>query len=325
MGYKNTPDFIWSVAREKLFRECEFCYGLHYYTSHNGWKLTSDPLSQAAYRHKVTDSSDTYLKDCIIACIRTHFLEKKQTKKSMEAQIRLNLNKAFVDSKRNNDQWFIKPKQVDMLQEMIYTTQLDKTLVARLSNQFSSFIHHFFQSKTFNEMDISKKERIKPDKALVFNLEQHDNTTAFAPADLIYTTDNNKMVAVYFNTSDEPSDKNERSTLAIGLMKKYKVNLEDIIIREEFLLSGDSTEYSISSKDINELHSMIKDSLIHMKEKVVDNDLIENVSIPLKDFVRNTGHLEKNTSTKCPFCQFIQTDLEHFPQGLKSYQAYNFR
>lgn len=325
MAYNEQPRFSWSVSRGQLLEECELCYALHYYTSHKGWFPESSNLSQASYRQKVTLNSNHFLSRSIIEAIHYHLFKEALTKETMEKQIRHSLNVAFTVSKRNKDDWFEAPKNYNVLQEMLYTNELDRGMVETLIQTMTTAIASFYQSYTWQDIKNTKPILLQPDNFIKFNLKEFHDVAVYTAGDLFYIDRNNKYVAVLFTQGPIPIGIEKIGSVAAYLQQKYKVALEDIIIREERLMIGTHQDYEVGEKEIKEMKSIILGSIHKMQGKVVDGDLEKNVALPFTSFKRSVEHLnyKESDGTCTPYCTCVQSDLELYPEGKKSYKIYH--
>lgn len=325
MAYQEQPKFSWSVTRGEMLEDCELCYALHYYTSHKGWFPESSNLSQASYRQKNTLSSQHFLSRSIIDAIHHHLFKEALTKETMETRIRHSLNVAFTVSKRNKDEWFVAPNNYNVLQEMVYTNDLDKSMVTKLIQTMNTAIDSFYQSYTWKDIKTTKPILFQPDSFKKFNLKEYHDVAIYTAGDLFYIDKNNKYVAVLFTQASRPIGVEKIGSVATYLHQKYKVALEDIVVREERLMEGTHQDYEVSEKEINEMRSIIIGSIHKMEEKVVDGDLVKNVALPFASFKRSIEHLNyKESDGECtPYCTCVQADLELYPEGRKSYQTYH--
>jgi len=328
MGFeiRKNPDFSWSSSRSRLFEECELCYGLYYYTAHNGWLDSSTPLSQAAYRYKATRSVEQRLYQSITSAIYDHFYKDSFSKEAFKSEVRGDLNRAFKASKDFKKKWYESPKHVPMLTEMIEGGELPKELIQDISDKMSLSIDSFFDSKTVKEaksckiLNLSRfnkfklKDFQKPGSLI-------DGLTVFVGIHLLYTRKDGKIVAVNFHTNDNESHIDQLGSIALYLLNEYDVSLSDIIIRDELLESGTFVEHTVTKEDINEMFEVIADSVGMMAEYVVDGDIKKNEGLPIKEFIRNPDHDDDTAHVNCPYCQLVKNDLKKYPNGVKSYQV----
>lgn len=316
---KDNPDFSWSSSRSRLFEECQLCYGLHYYGAHNGWLDESTPLAQAAYRYKVTRSTEQLLMDVITSNIYKHFYKDGVEKDEMIKDVKDSLNLAVRASRHNKDDWYNKPKQVPMLTEMIEHHHLPDDLVAKVIKKRDKIIKNFYESYTNVEVSTTRSSLLKIGQFNSFTLERMDKLKVFIGVHLIYQREDGMYVAVNFKTDNRPSHIDQLGSIALYFKHKYNVDLEHLILRDEFLLKGTHKDYHLTSEDIEEMYEVIEDSVGMMSELVVDGNLKRNQGLPMDAFSRNINHSDASGLANCPYCQLVKMDLEKYPNGVKSY------
>lgn len=315
---KDNPEFSWSSSRARMFEECSLCYGLYYYGAHNGWLQSSSPLAQAAYRYKVTRSTEEKLMEAVTTYAYNHHYKDALTVEEFRNAVRLELNKAFSASKNHKDEWYKKPKHVPVLTEMIRSDVLDPALVKSVGNKMENIVKNFYQTQTMREME-EKHTIMKLSRFNKFTMKRLDDLTVFIGLHLLYQRADGKMVAVNYKTEEQESHIDQLGSIALYLKHKYGFALEDIVLRDEFLLSGTNVEYFLTDDDIEEMYEVIEDSVNMMAEHVIDGDLKRNEGISLSTYHRNPKHSDACGNTNCPYCQLVKLDLEEQPNGVKSY------
>lgn len=315
---RDNPDFSWSSSRARMFEECALCYGLYYYGAHNGWLQSASPLAQAAYRYKVTSSTEGKLMESVTTQVYNHHYKEPLSADEFMKLVRHDLNTAFSASKNHKDEWYKRPKHVPVLTEMIRSDKLDTTLVRETVVKMEKIINNFYKSQTMTELE--GRHRIMPlSRFNKFEMERLNNLTVFVGLHLLYQRDDGKMVAVNYKTENQESHIDQLGSIALYLKHKYGFALEDIILRDEFLLEGTNVEHYLTEDDIEEMYEVIEDSVNMMAEHVVDKDLEKNEGLPLKAFYRNPNHSDSCGTTNCPYCQLVKLDLQEQPNGVKSY------
>lgn len=315
---RDNPDFSWSSSRARMFEECNLCYGLHYYGAHNGWLRQATPLAAAAYRYKVTRSTEGMLMDSVITNIYNHHYKDEIGADEFKQLVRHDLNTAFSASKNHKDDWYKKPKKFPVLTEMIRTDKLDPDLVQEVLGKMESIVENFYLTKTSEELKDTHK-LIHLSRFNKFIAKRLDNLTIFVGIHLLYQRDDGKMVAVNYKTSNQQSHIDQLGSIALYLMHEYGFELDEIVLRDEFLLTGEHKEYYLDEMDIEEMYDVIEDSVSMMAEHVVDGDLVRNKSVPLEKYLRNPYHSDHSENNNCPYCQLVKLDLEEQPNGVKSY------
>lgn len=310
------------MSREKMVNDCETCYLLWYYGSHQGWFNNSDPLAQSAYRWKKVEPLRQFMMNSVMNKIYTHFYEQSMTEQDFNQAVRRDLNNAFKESVNHKQQWYNSPKKVPMLKELVYKKQLNSLLVEKTKKQVELFIQHFYTGKTFKEMTSTKVKLInfKSSNDLnvgSFHLEELDNVKVFVGIQLLYQrASDNKYVAVLFKSDEEPSSISQLGTIGMYLNKNFGVPLDDVIIRDEHLHDGSVKEHHVNDELMEKMMISIEDSLNMMREFTIDGNLTTNIPLSFEEVSRNHQHKDKNMDDDhCAYCECVRRDLELYPQG----------
>lgn len=316
---RDNPTFSWSSSRSRLFEECPLCYGLYYYGAHNGWLDKATPLAQAAYRYKVTKSTEQRLMESITGKIYDHYYKGAIAIQDMHDSVRIDLKRAFVASRDYKEKWYEQPKQVPVLAEMIDQDELPAELIQSVTDVRKRMIDNFYNTYTEKEIKLFNLTPVRLSRFNKFNLYRLNNLTVFIGLHLLYRNDKGQMVAVNFKTDGKASHIDQLGSIALYLIHTYSETLDNIIIRDEFLLTGEYKEHQLSEDDIEEMHEVIEDSVNMMAECVTDGDLTRNEGLPMEYFSRSAAHSDECEVANCPYCQLVKLDLEKYPNGIKSY------
>lgn len=295
---KPYPEWSYSQSRNQLFQECLRKYYYYYYASHNGWLVQSATAEQIqAYRLKQITNLFLVFGETIHRMGESvvHQWEEKKVIPVAEALnngVRSILNQAYRQS-LNKQQWIERPKQSYMLAEIYYDGGISQQKVELIKNRQQQCIDHFLTSKSLLEMvqqssiEILEVERLN-------SIIIHE-TKVYVKIDLLYRQ-GDKIVIVDWKTGKEDDFKDQLTLYAYYVKDKYRVPLERIEIRTEYLLSGECVTERVMEEEIRRLLESIQDNLENMK-LLLDDDYW-NRPKEIRFFTPQPAH------SKCANCQF---------------------
>lgn len=323
---KGNSFFSWSPYREDLFNECELCYALHYYTADKGWLNDSSTESRAAYRWKQATSIEQAIESSFLErLIDDVYSEDKFSAKDLRSKVLDDLNAKFKESVTNKHKWYNSPKHVTMLYELVYEDTLDKNIIINATKKVNRLIEGFLDSVFIKELSDSKSELVDirgnfKNPFTYFNLEEI-GVRAYIGIQTIHKKTNGSVVATLFKTTNKESTISQIGAVAKLISDNTDINLSDITVREEFLLTGKYTDHPITEDIIDLMYSSIDDSIGMMSEFVVDGDIKNNEFLGLKniDYTRSLKHYkeqeEMTPMTHCSYCEAVRRDLQLYPNG----------
>lgn len=304
MQRKLYPEFSWSLSRHKSMMDCRRKYGLMYYTSHNGWFRDASELSREAYRlKKITNLPILFGQEVhdMIESVINHYLKSGTvpTEERLTTHIRNRLNLAFRDSVKGFDDWYHRPNRHNMLHEIYYGGELKKASVDEIEKRLTLCIKNFLNSDSFLDLT-ARKDEIKFLESEQFRTMDIEGVKVFVVIDVLYKDlKNNKWVIVDWKTGKETmDDRHQLAIYAMYISKKYHVPLDQIEIRNEYLLTGECRTHEMRESDLMDVYNIMKLSLVEMGKYVVDEE--ENKPVELS-FFSKTEHIKK-----CDHCNFRQ-------------------
>lgn len=324
--FKGNPFFSWSPFRENLFNECELCYTLHYYTADKGWLENSSVHSRAAYRWKQASRIDQIIESSFIdGLIEEVYSDEKFSANRLRKNITNELNSKFKESVSEKDIWYKNPKDVTMLYELVYEDVLSKDLIENTTKTINKLIEGFLKSSFIKELSDKSNDLVSiSDKFkspfTYFKLEEND-VRAYVRVHTIHKLGNGKTVATLFKTDSKESTISQIGAVAKLISDNTDIELSDIIVREEFLLSGEHTDHPITKEIIDLMFLSIEDSIGMMSEFVVDNDIKSNEFKGLKniEYTRALEHYnqeyDETPMSECSYCEAVRRDLRLYPDG----------
>ncbi|SFK41137.1 CRISPR/Cas system-associated exonuclease Cas4, RecB family [Halobacillus dabanensis] len=284
------PELSWSLSRHKTMLTCSRKYAYDYYISHNGWISSADPLAKQTYRLKKITNLEMHfgsvVHDLIYQTIQASL--KNQPILSEQAfidEIRRHLNRGFIESTKKEHLWQNRPKHYTMLHEIYYsqTGSLPEAKVKKITDRLHRTVSNFFSSKTFT--DVRSKEYMEFVESETFRYMKTEEAKVYIVMDLVYKDLNrDKWVIVDWKTgksSDE--DRNQLALYALYLLQKHNIeSLDDIIIRNEYLVDGTHVEHQLTDQDLVNVQHLYQISMEQMKLFLEDGS--QNRPLPIDQF-----------------------------------------
>ncbi|WJE15555.1 PD-(D/E)XK nuclease family protein [Halobacillus sp. ACCC02827] len=287
---KPYPELSWSISRHKTMLQCLRKYAYDYYASHNGWLSQSDSLAKQAYRLKKITNLEMHfgsvVHDLIYQTIQQ--VRKEGTFQFEEAfteEVRHHLNRGFIESIKKEHLWMNRPKHFTMLHEIYYSQQqkLPEQKVKKITSRLQNTVKNFYASQTF--ADVLKKDRMEFIDAETFRFMKSDGVKIFVVMDLVYKdTSENKWIIVDWKTGkSSEEDRNQLALYALYLKQKYDIeSLDDIIIRNEYLVEGTYVEHQLTEQDLINVQNLYQVSMKEMQRYLEDPE--KNAPLPLQQF-----------------------------------------
>lgn len=300
---KPYPEFSWSLSRYKSLMECQRKYAYEYYFSHNGWlKYNVDPMAQHTYRLKKLVSlpilfgqiTHNIIESSIQEHLRSDYIPKPD---ELVVRAKHLLNQAYLDSRDRKKEWKQKPSKFTMLFDMYYEGELNGDDVQTYQHRIEDNYISFLQSNSFKDIT-TRKRHLKIDHAEEFRFLIIDNVKVFIVMDLLYRDlESGKWVIVDWKTGKESTDDIHQLALyAYYLTQKYNVSINDIELRNEYLLNGKQRTYKLSNIELESLLNIFRKSVNLMKRYQLD--IISNEPLPIEEFNRT------EYDEKCHYCKY---------------------
>jgi CRISPR/Cas system-associated exonuclease Cas4 (RecB family) len=303
--HRDFPAFSWSNSRHKTFLECTRKYYHQYYESHNGWLYEAPEENKAAYRLKNIKNIQLLLGDLVHKVIDRqlkNFLNDKVlfTEEDMNVLVTQNLNKAYLDSTKYRQYWFNKPKSYQMLHEIYYGNGLTADGIAAAKTKLEMNVKNFFTSKTYQ--DILTKLEMHVLHSEDFQTFEVNGVDVFVVLDFVYKdVSQEKWIVVDWKTGKESEDdRKQLAFYALFLSREHNIPVEDIVLRNEYLLSGKSVEYKLTQFEIDSAQQLMNESIYHMLNYLDD---------PVKNKPVDKEYFEMHESNRCHSCNFKEKCL----------------
>ncbi|WP_315794749.1 PD-(D/E)XK nuclease family protein [Paenibacillus sp. BIC5C1] len=266
------PQWSYSQSRASMFDECLRKYYYHYYGAHNGWKAESaDEMQVRLYRLK--QLSNLYLvfgdlahRMCESAVRSREEGKDKPREHFLEQTMRKLLNQAYVES-MDQDQWRLDPKNRVMLSEMYYGDDTLSDRIATIKERASACVGNLYQTLTWEDLSRASTDILEIEKWDTMML--HD-TRVYVKMDLLYRRSNGNIVIVDWKTGKEDDFSDQLMLYASYVREHYRVPLEQIELRVEYLLTGTHREFTATEEDILKVEENVGRYIAEMRSCVDD-------------------------------------------------------
>ncbi|RWZ58810.1 Dna2/Cas4 domain-containing protein [Halobacillus fulvus] len=287
---KPFPELSWSLSRHKTLLTCARQYAYDYYVSHNGWLEQADSLARQTYRLKKITNLEMHfgsvVHDLIYQIIQDVLHNRSvPDEQTIIDEIRHHLNRGFIESTKKEHLWRNRPKHYTMLHEIYYsqTNTLSESKVKKITDRLQTTVKNFFASRSFAE--VLRKEDMKFIDSEKFRFMKANGVKVYIVMDLVYQDlARNKWVIVDWKTGKKSEeDRNQLALYALYLQQKYSIDsIDDIIIRNEYLLEGSFIEHQLTEQDLINVQHLYKISIEQMKGYLEDES--KNQPLPLEHF-----------------------------------------
>ncbi|OMP65782.1 RecB family exonuclease [Domibacillus epiphyticus] len=300
------PEFSWSFSRHKTLLTCARKYGYEYYASHNGWLYEAEEAVKHAYRlKKLTNVPMAFgqivheLAEKAVRMFLTH--GHLMTEEELIQEGRAMLNQAYLDSRDRKQLWMQKPARYKMLYDLYYEGELNRVEAEDYRGRLHVVFANFLRSRSFQDIT-TRPQTMQFQQAEEFRFMQVDGVKIFVVMDLLYRDlDAGKWVIVDWKTGKEADD--DRSQLALYayyIMQKYKARVDEIEIRNEYVLSGVNRTYQLTQADIEFMLAKMKQSIHLMRRYQLD--MISNEPVDIDDFPRTENQQRCDTCNHKEIC-----------------------
>ena len=285
---KKYPQFSWSLSRHKTLQSCQRKYAYDYYVSHNGWlQYNVSPEAQHAYRLKKLQHLPMFfghvahgiIEETIMMILRYNEVPDVTT---LIERARRKLNDAYIQSK-NEAAWAAKPSRSTMLYDMYYNGNLNREEVAIYQERLHIIFENFLNSYTVQQLR-QNREFIDLQQAEEFRTIKLNDITVYLVMDILYKdrrTD--QWVIVDWKTGKSTADDRQQLALyAYYVHKTLRVPLEQIEVRNEYLLEARHVNTQLDDIDLDVFMHLYSDSVRLMKS--FQADILTNEPVELEDF-----------------------------------------
>jgi CRISPR/Cas system-associated exonuclease Cas4 (RecB family) len=302
---KPFPEFSWSLSRSKSLLACARKYGYDYYVSHNGWlSFNVSAEAQHAYRLKKLKHLPMFVgeiaHDAIEKTIEQIFYERPlPTVETLVNYAKRQLNDAYLT---NYAAWEAKPSKHAMYFDMYYEGKLNADDVARYQERLPVIFTNFLQSDTIQELR-QKGKQLEIQQAEQFRYIYIDDVKVFVVMDLLYKDlQSGKWIIVDWKTGKaSDSDRQQLALYAYYLQQKLGLPLDEIEVRNEYLLDGKQLTTTITQREIDNVLDIFERSVSDMRR--YQADMITNEPYDIETFERTPFE------QKCVTCSYKEICL----------------
>ena len=295
------PSFDWSFTRHKTLMDCKLKYLRSYYSYWNGWRKDADAIKKHTYRlKKITnlemllgEKVHEYIEKIIESKFDRNLINEKVMFKTIWDDIERAVDKSFCDYNK----WYEKPKSVPMLHEVYYENNIPGEKVADLKERLSMIIHNLFGNMTFTNM-VQNKVHVQRDSEK-YRFMNRDGIKIWLRMDLHYTNPINstRTVVDWKSGKSNIQDRYQLALYSHFISRAYNIkNLDNIEIRNEYLLNNESKSYILKQVDIDNMKELINLSINHMQGYLAEVD--ENIPLEESCFDKTTN---QSICNRCNF------------------------
>lgn len=285
---KPFPEFSWSLSRSKSLLECARKYGYDYYVSHNGWlAFNVSAVAQHAYRLKKLKHLPIFVgeiaHDAIEKTIEQIYYERPlPTVDTLVDYARRQLNEAYLT---NYEAWEAKPSKHAMYFDVYYDGKLNPEDVARYQARLPVIFNHLLESDTVQDL-LQRSRQLEIQQAEQFRHIYIDGVKVFIVMDLLYKDRvSGKWTIVDWKTGKaSDSDRQQLALYAYYLQQKKGLPLDQIEVRNEYLLDGKQLTTTITQAEIDNVLAIFRRSVSDMRR--YQADMITNEPYDIDAFER---------------------------------------
>lgn len=300
--YTKWPHFSYSNGRKRTFDQCLRKYFYEYYANWNGWRWNASELSRRVYRLKKLKNMYLITGEYLHLAFKIALEEIKYKRTDLCDANYLNtmvfdkLHSAIESSKQYNE-WLKDPKKI-MLMEYYYGEGVTKDIKIKIRDLVRSININFFNSDTWEQVYSENIDLLEIDKN-TYEYIEIDNIRIYCMLDLLLKIDGENYLIVDWKTGKfSKKDKEQMLIYAYFISNKYKIPIENIKCRIEYLQSTEKIEFGFMNDDIEALKLDIIKDVKKMKEYILDKDIKNNIPIDMYDFQVTDDR------SNCTFCNY---------------------
>lgn len=278
---KSYPEKSWSTSRMKSIKSCLREYYYSYYGYYRGWDYEASEDRKITWRLKKLTNIWIAFGDVIHEGIKA-VIKYKINNKDNEIDIdkfkefirkRLN-NIVFKSSRRDSKFKWDEYPSGEMLQEYYYEGKLDKEDIDEIKERIEQCVENFFESKTFLDIKQGNYSNILEVDEKTFNYILIDKVKIFAIIDMLYIDNYGNCIIVDWKTGKYDEDHEEQLLVySLYVMEKYKIPVENIRGRIEYLLTGENVEFNVTNEDIEAIRLRVRQEINVIDAMLCDKEL----------------------------------------------------
>ncbi|CAH1218669.1 PD-(D/E)XK nuclease family protein [Paenibacillus sp. JJ-223] len=266
------PQWSYSQSRANMFDECLRKYYYHYYGAHNGWKTDqADDMTVRLYRLKQLSNLYLVFGDLVHRMCESAVRSRDEGRERprvpfLEQTMRKLLNEAYVQS-LDAEQWRQDPKNRVMLSEMYYGDDTLQERIGTIKDRITACVNSLYDTLTWEDLARASTQILEIEKWDTMML--HD-TRVYVKMDLLYRRGNGNIVIVDWKTGKEEDFSDQLLLYAAFVREHYRVPLEQIELRVEYLLNGTHKQYAATQEDLARAEEKVGRYIEEMKSCVAD-------------------------------------------------------
>ncbi|MCZ4149596.1 hypothetical protein BZG21_34860, partial [Escherichia coli] len=145
------------------------------------------------------------------------------------------------------EQWRQDPKNRVMLSEMYYGDDTLQERIGTIKDRITACVNSLYDTLTWEDLARASTQILEIEKWDTMML--HD-TRVYVKMDLLYRRGNGNIVIVDWKTGKEEDFSDQLLLYAAYVKEHYRVPLEQIELRVEYLLSGTHKQYAATQEDL---------------------------------------------------------------------------
>lgn len=266
------PQWSYSQSRANMFDECLRKYYYHYYGAHNGWKTDqADDMTVRLYRLKQLSNLYLVFGDLVHRMCESAVRSRDEGRDRprvpfLEQTMRRLLNEAYLQS-LDAEQWRQDPKNRVMLSEMYYGDDTLQERIGTIKDRITACVNSLYDTLTWEDLARASTQILEIEKWDTMML--HD-TRVYVKMDLLYRRGNGNIVIVDWKTGKEEDFSDQLLLYAAYVREHYRVPLEQIELRVEYLLNGTHKQYAATQEDLARAEEKVGRYIEEMKSCVAD-------------------------------------------------------
>ncbi|MFB5763904.1 RecB family exonuclease [Paenibacillus medicaginis] len=266
------PPWSYSQSRANTFDECLRKYYFHYYGSHNGWNREQATEEQAAL-YRLKQLSNLYLlfgdlahRMCESAIRALDVRREPPRPEFLDKVMREMLNQGYKES-QDRETWLSQPKQRIMLSEIYYGEETLHDRISIINDRRRAIVRNLSASATWKELSAGRAQVVEVEKWDTMLLHE---TKVYVKMDLLYRRQNGEMVIVDWKTGKEGDFSDQLYLYAAYVREKYNIPLEQLELRVEYLVTGESEAYKPEQEEIAKVEENVGRYIEEMKSCLDD-------------------------------------------------------
>jgi hypothetical protein len=288
MGLPDRPELSVSQSRDRMMRECERRYYLHYYASWKGWERDADEATRTAYLGKKLQSLPTLLGTEVHERAREIANAIKEgreipSENELIERTRARLNGVWRSS--NDRESFIRhPSQHDMLAEKYFGMEVGNERLAVIAAKIRTLVTSLRAWPGWDMVRSCGADNIHLFDSM--NRADFESVYLYATPDLVYGPSGD-LTIVDWKTGREPSPEDRDQVALYYLFLRLRGFIADgERVKGRIVYLSDQSEdcFQLGENELEEARRRMADSLWRSRGFLVDMDEIRNEAVGPEHF-----------------------------------------